>query len=431
MRPRRPGAQERLNVGVIGVGGRGALNLASAYRAGENIVALCDVDEAALLEGRERVAERCAGVRLYRDFRVMFETEKRLDAVFISTPDHMHGIQADWALARGCPVYLESPLVRTLGELRALQARAQASGALVQLGHQGSAADEFRRAVEAVGSGVIGQVSEAHVWTTRPVWQQGMARPGGSDPVPDTLDWDLWLGVAPARPYKSKVYHRFNWRAWHDFGTGALGDGGPHLLNLPFRALALGPAATAEAEESAERSPETYSKASRVKFTFAARGRRPAVTLLWYDGGLKPPAELMPQVADARGSVPGAGCLLVGDKGVWFSADESGKHHALALAGEARAVDAERHEACAGVPVTLPRVKGQQQEFLDAVRSGERTYSDLRHVAPLAESILVGCAAQRVAGPLEWNSRKGRFAKRDDANGLAAPLFREGWAYLK
>lgn len=429
--PRRLGAQERLNIGVIGVGGRGASNLAAAYRAGENIAALCDVDETALMEGRERVAERCAGVRLYRDFRVMFEAEKRLDAVFVSTPDHMHGIQAAWAIARGIPVYLESPLVRTLGELRELQARAQASGVLVQLGHQGSAADEFRRAVEAVGSGVIGQVAEAHVWTTRPVWQQGMARPEGRDPVPDTLDWDLWLGVAPARPYKSKVYHRFNWRAWHDFGTGALGDGGPHLLNLPFRALGLEPAIAAEAEESAERSSETFSKSSRVRFEFAARAERPAVTLIWYDGGLKPPAELMPQVTAARGQVPDAGCLLVGNKGVWLSTDDLGRKNELALTGEARLVDAEKHEACAAVPVTLPRVTSQQQEFLNAVRSGGRTYSDLPHVAPLAESILVGCVAQRLAGTLEWNSRKGRFTKRDDANSLVAPSFREGWSYLK
>ena len=434
----RPGAPvsrrrvpaDRLNIGVIGVGGRGAANWGAAYRSGENIAALCDVDEPALLAGREEVAERCAGVRLYKDFRVLFETEKGLDAVFISTPDHMHGVQAAWAMERGCHVYIETPLVRTLRELREIQTRARTVGVVAQMGNQGSAADEFRRAVEAVGAGVIGEVTEAHVWTTRPVWPQGMNRPEGSDPVPATLDWDLWLGGAPARPYKDKAYHRFNWRGWHDFGTGALGDGGGHLLNLPFRALALDAAVAVEAVESSERFAETYGKASQVKFEFAARGRRPAVALFWYDGGSKPPAGLMPQAVVALGRVPDAGCLLIGKKGIWLTTDDLGKCHYLALQGEARAVDAEKHEACAAVPVTLPRVKGQQQEFLDAVRNGRQPYSEMRHAAPLMESLLAGCVAQRVAGRLEWNSRKCRFTNHEGANGLVTPGFREGWNYL-
>ena len=428
---RRRGVHDRLNIGVIGVGGRGAANWGAAYRAGENIAAFCDVDETALLAGREEVAEHCAGVRLYKDFRVMFEAEKGLDAVFISTPDHMHGVQAAWAMDRGCHVYIETPFVRTLRELREIQARARASGVVTQMGNQGSALDEFRRAVEVVGSGLIGAVAEAHVWTQRPVWRQGVNRPEGSDPVPAALDWDLWLGVAPVRPYKDKVYHRFNWRGWRDFGTGALGDGGGHLLNLPFRALGLEAALAAEAVDSTERFAETYCKSSRVKFEFAARAKRPPVDLFWYDGGLKPPAELMPQVVPALGRVPDTGCLLIGEKGVWLTTDDLGKNNYLALQGEARVVDAEKHSAYAALPVTLPRVKGQQQEFLDAIRSGGRPYSDERYSAPLMESVLVGCVAQQVPGRLEWNSHKGRFAKNDVANVLVTPVFREGWSYLK
>jgi len=427
----RRSALDRLNIGVIGVGGRGAANWGAAYRAGENIVALCDVDETALLAGRDDVAEHCAGVRLYKDFRVMFEAEKRLDAVFISTPDHMHGLQAAWAMDRGCHVYIECPLVRTLRELHEVQARARASGVVTQMGNQGSAMDEVRRAVEVVGSGLIGAVTEAHVWTPRPVWQQGMVRPDGSDPVPATLDWDLWLGVAPVRPYRDKVYHRFNWRGWHDFGTGALGDGGGHLLNLPFRALGLEAVVAAEAVDSTARFSETYCKSSKVRLEFNARGKRPAVSLFWYDGGSKPPAELMPQAVTALGQVPDTGCLLVGEKGIWLTTDDLGKHHYLALQGEGRVVDAEKHEACSAVPVTLPRVKGQQQEFLDAIRNGGQAYSEMRYAAPLMESVLVGCVAQRVPGRLEWNSRKGRFTKHESANGLVSSEFREGWSYLK
>jgi predicted dehydrogenase len=424
-----PGGSDRLNVGLIGVGGRGAINLAAFARAGEHVAALCDVDETALLEGRNSVAERCADVRLYKDFRVMLESEKGLDAVVISTPDHMHGLQAAWAMDKGCPVYIETPLVRTLGELCELRTRAKAKRVLVQAGNQGSALDEFRHASEMIASGIIGEVSEVHAWTTRPVWPQGVVRPDGSDPVPAALDWDLWLGVAPLRPYKSKVYHRFNWRGWFDFGTGALGDGGGHLLNLPFRALGLGAPVAVETESGSEFFAETFCKNSKVRFEFAARGKHPAVKLFWYDGGRKPSSDIMPQVLTAFGQIPDTGCLLLGEKGLWLTTDDLGKRHYLALREDDRVADAEKHEAWVSVPAAMTRVKSQQQEFLDAVRSGERTYSDLGCVGPLMESLLVGCVAQRVPGRLEWNGRKGRFIKHGRANFLIASEFRDGWGY--
>ncbi len=428
---RRKRVGERLNIGVIGVGGCGQVNWSAAYEAGENIAAMCDVDETALLTGREKVATACPGVRLYKDFRVMFDAEKGLDAVFISTPDHGHGMQAAWAMGHGCHVYVEPPLARTLHEVRFLQEKARACGVVTQLGDQGSAAPEFRRALEVLATGLIGKVSEVHVWTGRPVWPQGVNRPEGSDPVPAALDWDLWLGGAPVRPFKSKVYHRFNWRGWHDFGTGALGDAGCHLMNLPFRALGLEGPVSVEAEDSTERFSETYPKASKVRFGFAARGKqRPPVTLWWYDGNWKPSPELMPQVVATLGQVPAAGCLLVGEQGVWLAADDLGTRHYLALRGEGRATDFEKHEACKAVPETLPRVRGQQRDFLDAIRSGAAPFSGMAHAVPLTESVLVGCVAQRVRGRLEWNSRKGRFTKNAGANLLVTQELRDGWSYL-
>ena len=428
---RRKGVGERLNIGVIGVGGCGQPNWSAAYEAGENIAAMCDVDETALLMGREKVATACPGVRLYKDFRVMFDAEKGLDAVFISTPDHGHGMQAAWAMGHGCHIYVEPPLARTLGEVKFLHDQARACGVVAQLGNQGSATPEFRRAVELLATGLIGEVSEVHVWTGRPVWPQGVSRPEGSDPVPSTLDWDLWLGGMQVRPYKSKVYHRFNWRGWHDFGTGALGDAGCHLMNLPFRVLGLAAPVSVEALDCTERFSETYPKASKVRFDFAARGRhQPPVSLFWYDGNWKPASELMPQVVAALGQVPGAGCLIIGDQGVWLVTDDLGTRHFLALRGEARSTDFEKHEACLAVPSAMPRVPGQQREFLDAIRNGTRPFSDMAQALPMTESVLAGCVAQRVRGKLEWNSRTCRFAKNVGANLLVTPEFRDGWTYL-
>lgn len=424
---RRKVAGERVRVALVGAGGYGQVNGQAVCEAGAEIVALCDVEEGTLLAARERLAGRCPQVRLYKDFRVLLDAERAVDALFISTPDHGHLSQAAWALEHGCSVYIEPPLARTLGEIRLLQEKARRSGRIVQLGNQGSAKPEFRRALEILAAGVIGEVEEVHVWTNRPVWPQGIRRPDGSDPVPAGLDWDLWLGCAATRPFKSRVYHRFNWRGWHDFGTGALGDAGCHLLNLPARALALVAPVAVEAEECTERFAETYVKSSRVRFEFAARGKRPGVMALWYDGGWRPEPEVMPQVVAAFGRVPDAGCLLAGRKGVWFVADDFGLRHYLALRGEERVRDFEKHEACETAPLILPRVRSQQQEFLDAVRNGGRTFSGLSHAAPLTECVLAGCVAQRVPGRLEWNSGKGRFMNSEEANRLVAPFRREGW----
>ena len=207
---RRKDAAERLKVAVIGVGGCGQANVQAVCGAGEELVALCDVDESVLLAGREQVARQYPAVRLYKDFRVLLDAEKGVDAVFIATPDHGHAVQAAWAMARGCHVYIEPPLARTLREVRVLREQARQHNVTVQLGNQGSAKAEFRRALEVLTAGVIGEVGEIHVWTNRPVWPQGINRPDGCDPVPAGLDWDLWLGGAPARPFKNKVYHRFN-----------------------------------------------------------------------------------------------------------------------------------------------------------------------------------------------------------------------------
>ena len=424
---RRKRSGDRLNVAVIGVGGRGQANWKAVCEADERIVALCDVDETCLLAGREKVAQANPGVRLYKDFRVMFEMESDLDAVFISTPDHGHAVQASWAMDNGCHVYIEPPLARTLGELRFLREKAEACGVILRLGDQGSAMPEFRRAVQILQTGLIGEVTQVHAWTGRPVWPQGCKRPAGSDPVPVTLDWDLWLGGAPLRPFKDKVYHRYNWRGWHDFGTGALGDAGCHLLGLPFRALELGVPLSVEALDVTERVAETYPKASHLRYVFGARSRhQPAVTIDWYDGNWKPKTDVMSQVTAAFGQLPGSGCLLVGARGVWLVADDSGKRHYVALQGENRVVDFEKHPSCASAAV-LPEGPGLQREFLAAVRGNDRHIAEKACVFPMMESVLAGCVAQRVRGPLAWNSRKCRFKNNAEADQVMASEPRSGW----
>ncbi len=205
--------------------------------SGENIVALCDVD----VERAAKMREKYPSAKFYQDYRQMLEElGSGLDAVNVATPDHMHAIVASLMMQHGKHVYCQKPLTQTIYEARYLRDLAHKTGVVTQMGNQGSAADGLRRAVEVIQAGIIGQVHEVHIWTNRPVWTQGMDRPEGADPIPATLDWDIWIGPAPMRPYKKGVYHPLNWRGWQDFGTGALGDMACHTVNMAFRGLNFG-----------------------------------------------------------------------------------------------------------------------------------------------------------------------------------------------
>ena len=226
----------KLNIACIGAGKGSKGESDTDDCASENIVALCDVDSARCVEPRAKYPS----AKFYQDFRKMFdEMGKSIDAVTVSTPDHNHAIIASRAMRMGKHVYCQKPLVQTIYEARYLRQLAHEKNVVTQMGNQGSAADGLRRAVEVIQAGIIGQVSEVHIWTNRPIWPQGGERPAGADEIPSTLDWDLWLGPAQLRPY-NKVYAPFNWRGWLDFGTGALGDMACHTVNMPFRALNLG-----------------------------------------------------------------------------------------------------------------------------------------------------------------------------------------------
>jgi predicted dehydrogenase len=436
---RKPG--ELLKLGVIGTGGQGVTNWSQMVECGNvKVVAMCDTDATTFDAARKWYAEKglAADFKTYADYRKLLESEKALDAVLVATPDHTHAPAAIQAMKRGCHVYVEKPLVRTIWEARYFEKVAKEHGVVTQMGNHGSARDGTRRGVEILRSGLLGNVTEVHVWTNRPEispgntwgWKQPLRRPEGEDPVPPELSWDLWLGTSPARPFKKGVYHRIMWRAFYDFGTGAFGDMACHTMNLAFRGLELGEVTAGEAVEISERYDDTYPQYSKVRLTYAARGAKPPVNLYWYDGYRKPPAEIMPQVIATLGQVPTTGCYIVGDRGAMVNTDDYGEFSYIALKGEEKMKSIAKHEACAAVPVTLPRAKDQNQrrEFVDACFGLTKTTSGIDHSVPLVESMLVGCLAQRVPGRIAWDASKG-LSDNAQANAFIKPFIRQGWAY--
>jgi predicted dehydrogenase len=434
-------APEQVSLGVIAAGGQGKTNwTAMLQHGGARIQAMCDVDATMLDAAKAWCLESGfpADFNVYADYRKMLEREKGLDAVVVSTPDHTHARAAIQAMKGGCHAYVEKPLVRTIWEARYFRDVARASGVVTQMGNHGSAKDGTRRGIEVLRAGLLGDVTEVHVWTNRPEispgntwgWKQPLRRPAGEDPVPPEMSWDLWLGTSPARPFKKGVYHRIMWRAFYDFGTGAFGDMACHTMNLAFRGLELGEVLSGEAVEISERFDDTYPQYSKVRLTYAARGKMPPVDLYWYDGYRKPPAEIMPQVIATLGQVPTTGCFILGSKGVMVNTDDYGEFSYIALKGEEKMKALSKHEACLAVPVTLPRVKDQNQrgQFVDACRGLTRASSDVDHSVPLVESMLVGCLAQRVQGKVGWDAAK-CLSDSAQANALLKPSIRRGWEF--
>lgn len=434
------GANDRINVACIGVGGKGGSDTDHAAACGGNIVALCDVDKNTLTGKGQKFPQ----AKQFQDFRKMFSTmEKDIDAVTVSTPDHVHGIAAGTALKLGKHVYCQKPLTQTVEEARTLRKLAKDKKLATQMGNQGSSEDGLRRAVEVVHAGVIGKVTELHVWSNRPIWPQGIDRPEGEDPVPAELDWDLWLGPAAKRPYKKGVYHTFAWRGWIDFGTGALGDMACHTVNMPFRALKLGYPTVVECEETSTLHKETYPKTSRIRFEFPAREGLPPLKFWWYDGSpgdkeqkpFRPPADVTKEIVEMGSSLPGSGCLLVGEKGKLYSPDDYGAQFYLMVDGEKEYKSGRNHEAVKNVPVTIPRTSGadidtrQKQEWFKMMKEGAPAFSNFDIAAYLTEIILLGCIAMRVGvgRKMDWDGPKMRSTNIKEAAQFVKRQNRPGW----
>ncbi len=449
---RHVAANEKLNIGVVGVSGKGESDIECC--SGENIAALCDVDGKAL----GKASQKHPKATTYKDFRQMLEKEKSLDAIIVATPDHVHATAAAMAIRMGKNVYCQKPLTQTVYEARLLRKLAKEYKVATQMGNQGSAEDGLRRAVEVIQAGLLGPVRQVYVWSNRPIWPQGMDRPPGQDPVPAYMDWDLWLGPAPSRPYKAawppghpgkerRVYHDFVWRGWQDFGTGALGDMACHTANMPFRALKLGYPTEIEAQTSAI-NKETYPLKSKIRFQFPAREGLAPVTFWWYDGGNpkpddpyvhdttnKPPAEVTAAIKESRDKVPDSGCLLIGDNGQLFSPDDYGAQFFIKLKGDKELVDGKTSPAVKAIPQSIPRnpFKGsaderQHLEWIAACKGGPPGYSNFDMAAYLTEIILLGCVAMRVGKKLEWDGPNMRATNAPEAANFIRRTPRKGWS---
>jgi predicted dehydrogenase len=436
--PRRVSANEKLNIAVIGAGGKGASDTDSV--ASENIVGLCDVDQNTL----DSRAKKYPNAKLFKDYRKMLEELKDVDAVIVATPDHNHAPASIMAMKMGKHVYCQKPLTHSVYEARMMRDTAAKEKVATQMGNQGSAESGLRRAVEVIQAGLIGPVQQLHVWSNRPIWPQGHDRPAGEDPVPPELDWDLWLGPAPLRPFKgNKTYHPFAWRGWQDFGTGALGDMACHTVNMPFRALKLGYPTSIEAKSTGI-NKETYPKSSEIRFEFPKREGMPPLSFWWYDGGWKPNDDILSQVnayyaqqKDKDGNprkVPTSGCLLIGKKGQIFSPDDYGSQFLLQLdssglvAAKSKVDNKDvEHEAVRDIPQTVPRSPGHYKEWLEACKGGKPGYSNFDIAAYLTEIILLGCVALRTGKKLDWDGPSMKAKNAPEAAQYVKRQYRKGW----
>lgn len=400
---------EKLNIAGVGIGGRGAGDLKEV--GGENIVALCDVDD----RYAGKVFNSYPKAGRYRDFRKMLDREKNIDAVVIATPDHTHAVIAMAAIKRGKHVYLEKPLAHSIYEVRKLTEAAREAGVATQLGNQGQATEGTRLVCEFIADGAIGPVREVHSWSNRPISPRGIDRPKETPPVPETLDWDLWLGPAPYRPYHP-CYLPFTWRGWWDFGSGVLGDIGCHQFAPIFRALKLGYPTSVEACSSGVNS-ETAPLASIVRYDFPARPGMPALKLAWYDGGLMPPRpEELPNGLRFGNADDN---LYVGDKGKMLG------HRLLPEA---------RNQEYGKPPRILPRSPGHHQEWINACKGGEPAGSNFDVSGPLTEVVLLGNIALRTGQTLyekglklEYDGLAMKVTNLPEANQYIRSEYRDGW----
>ena len=410
---------DTLNIGVIGAGGRGAHDVQAVIS--ENIVALCDVDEV----NAARTFAQFPRANKYKDFRVMLEREPAIDAVIVATPDHTHAVASLAAIQLGKHVYCEKPLTHTIKEARVLAQAAREAGVATQMGNQGMAFEGNRQIKEWLADGAIGPVHEVHVWSDRPTtrgrlplwWPQGIERPTDTPPVPDTLDWDLWLGPAPYRPYHP-AYVPFKWRGWWDFGSGGLGDMGIHNLAPVFSALKLGAPESVYAS-STPVYPESVPNASVVHYQFPAREGMPPVEIHWYDGGILPerPEELEPDKA----LDPEDGIIFVGEKGKMLVEGWGGERPRL--------IPESADQAYERPAPTLPRSIGHHEEWIKACKEGTPTESDFAFAGPLTEAVLLGLVSVRCGGQrLLWDSENLRVTNVPEANEYVHKTYREGWS---
>ena len=405
---------EKLNIAGIGVGGQGGGVLRDM--AGENIVALCDVDS----NKAGHTFKAFPKAEVYKDYRVLLDKRHDFDAVMIATPDHMHAPITLAALRSGKHVYVEKPMAHSIEEARVMTRVAKETGLVTQMGNNGHAGEGLRLTREWLQAGAVGPVREIHCWSDRPGkwWVQNLDRPTDTPPVPPELDWNLFIGAAPMRPY-NKRYHPHDWRGWFDFGTGALGDMAIHNMDPAFYALDLGAPSAVEAKTSPLK-PESYPLWTELRYEFAAKDDRPAVTLTWYDGG-KMPAK--PRDLGEGVSLADNGIIFVGDKGTMVCGGWSGPP---TLYPESR-----RKEFSIPSP-TIPRSIGHRPEWIKACKDHkpEDAKAGFAYSGPFTEALLVGNLALRLQKRIEWDSASMKAPNAPEADALIHKRYREGFGIV-
>jgi predicted dehydrogenase len=394
---------ERLNIGAIGVGGRGAGDLAAVGH--ENIVAICDVDSQRL----GTAGEKFSSAKKYSDYRQLLDQDD-LDAVVVATPDHHHAPATVRALRRGLHVYCEKPLTHTVEEARLVAKLAADKGVATQMGTQNHEHPGYLRLVELLKKQVVGQVHEVHIITDRPgqYWKQGLAAPVERPPVPQNLDWNLWLGPAAERPYNS-AYVPFAWRGWWDFGCGAIGDMAIHLMDPAFWGLDLGGKVkvTSIGPPAHPASGPTW---MITRFDFGPRGELDPCTVYWYEGQAQPPRDIAMKL-------PMNGSLYVGEKG--RIAIEHDKHPQLLP---------EDQFADTSLPSPfLPKSPGHHQQWIDACKTGSPTGSNFGYAGPFTEIVLLGNVAYRVGQAIEYDPAEMKITNIAAANSFLKKDYRKGW----
>lgn len=406
---RRVSPNEKLNIACVGVGGQGQSDLRAVIH--ENVVALCDVDEQRAGETFRALPE----VPKYTDYRVMLEKQKDIDAVVIAIPDHMHAFVAMAAMQLGKHVYVEKPMAHTIAEAHLMAETARRQKVATQMGNQGHSMAGVWALEQMLESGIIGEVRTVYSWTDRPHWPQGSDRPADNPPVPPTLNWDLWLGGAPERPYHP-AYVPHKWRGWWDFGCCAMGDMGCHVLDPPYTGLQLGAPTRVSAETSGV-NDETGPVWSIITFEFPERGKRPPVTLTWYDGGKLPPRPDGVPADVVLGDKDG-GSLFIGEKGM-ITVGTYGNRPRFLSPDMQQEWEAKAPEPKGAV--------GHHRSWIEACKGGKPALSNFEYAAPFTEVVLLGNVAMRASGPIDWDTKSKRVTNLPEANRFISGEYRAGW----
>ena len=411
---------DKLNIAFVGISGRGSRNLKALED--QNIVALCDVD---WREPQMKVFKAFPNAKRYKDFRVMLEKQKDIDAVVISTPDHTHGVIAMAVIKAGKHIYCEKPLAHSIHETREITNAAREYGVQTQMGNGGHSSIDIREFYEHIKAETIGKVTEVHAWCDRPAgggvvsFPHGIVRPTGDYKIPKQLDWDLWLGSAKDRPYHPAYLPR-KWRGFIDFGCGALGDFGCHTLDPAFWALDLGSPKSVIASTSnliPKVKYDTFATSSIITYKFPERQEQPAVKLMWYDGGLLPLHD--DRLRDLK--YPAHGALVIGEKGIII--------HGSHGAGGYKILPFDKNRQIETPPQLLERSKGHYADWLEAIKTGKSASANFNYGGPLTETVLLGTAASVFRNQeLLWDNDNMRISNVEEANSVIQPEFRSGWS---